>query len=151
MTRGSIRAIMIAVIVLGALPGSPSRARAQSLREITEETQAIDKTIWFSIFIHNRRDAAGTAGECPRRAKLCIRADTVEPYHDRLEAWRCVGEQQGRLKFEMFEHPGGLRVKWASPCRQRICTVAFAQKPGVAHRRCNGVSIRVDVSDYVDF
>src|SRR5687767_701490 len=67
-------------------------ARAQRLGKISEETKAIDKTIRFAIFTYNWRNAACAAGESPCCAKLRIRMYSIKPLHDRLKAWRRVGE-----------------------------------------------------------
>ena len=130
--------------------GGVARARAENVGEIFEEAEAVDQAIGFAVFVDDGRESPRFTGECPGRAELRIRAECVEAAHDRLEARRGVGEQDGRFEAEGLQYPGGLRVERARPRRDGVRAVAFAQEPGVTHRGRDGIGIGIDVADDVD-
>ncbi len=125
-----------------------ARLRTEDLGKVFEEAETIDDAIGFAFFVYDWRDPACTAGKHPCHAKLRFGADAIEPLHDRLKAWRGVGEQYRRFEPELLQHPGRLGIE--RPCTgcEGIYPVALAQEPGIPHRRGDGVGIRVDMSDH---
>src|SRR5215217_7791448 len=82
----------------GCIPGLGS----ENLGEVLEETEAIDNTVGFALFVHDRCDPTRTAGKCPGHPQLRIWAEAVETLHHRLKPGRGICQENRCFKPQLL-------------------------------------------------
>jgi len=109
------------------------QARADNLLKEVKQAEAIDHAKRNAVFADYGSNAPSAGSQRPGFAKRVIRVDGVQLAGNQFEAWRGIGQQNGRLELESFQHPGRLLINCPGARSDGVESVTLAQEPGVGH------------------